>query len=215
MEASMRKWIPAGVIGAAWAMSLAVFQRLPDRMPTHWGMGGEVDGWSDRTFGAFGIPALMLVIWGLCSWLPAIDPRRENYAKFRGTYDVIVAAILGLMLIVHAAVLGVGLGWNVPIPVVISLAVGSLLILVGNLLPRARPNWFVGIRTPWTLSNDRVWDRTHRLGGRVMVVAGLIIAISGFVSSPWPGILVPVVAAGAAVVPIVYSYIAWRQERGR
>lgn len=209
----MRKWIPVGLIVTAWAFSLAVFERLPERIPTHWGMSGQVDGWSGRMLGAFGVPALMLMIWGLCYWLPNIDPRRDNYAKFRGTYDVVVAAILGVMLIIHAAMLGVSLGWNVPIPVVISLAVGMLLVVVGNLLPRARPNWFFGIRTPWTLSNDRVWDRTHRLGGRVIVVAGLIIAISGFVSPPWPGILIPVAAVGAAVVPIVYSYVVWREDR--
>jgi len=209
----MRKWIPAGLIAAAWVMSLAVFERLPDRIPTHWGMSGQVDGWSSRTFGAFGLPALMLMIWGLCYWLPAIDPRRDNYAKFRGTYDMVVAVILGCMLIVHATILAVSLGRNVPSPVVISLTVGAMLVLVGNLLPRARPNWFFGIRTPWTLSSDRVWDRTHRLGGRMMVVAGLIIAISGFAPPPWPGILIAVAAVGGAVVPIVYSYVVWREDR--
>jgi len=209
----MRKWIPAGLIAAAWVISLAVFERLPERVPTHWGISGQVDGWSSRTFGAFALPALMLMIWGLCYWLPAIDPRRGNYAKFRGTYDIVVAAILGFMLIVHVAILAVSLGVNVPIPVVISLAVGMMLVLVGNLLPRARPNWFFGIRTPWTLSSDRVWDRTHRLGGRMMVVAGLIIAVSGFAPPPWPGILIGVAAAGAAVVPIVYSYIIWREDK--
>jgi uncharacterized membrane protein len=155
----------------------------------------------------------MLLIWGFCYWLPAIDPRRANYTKFRGAYDLVVAAILGLMLIVHSAVLAVGLGVNVPLPVVISLAVGTMLMIVGNVLPRARPNWFFGIRTPWTLSSDRVWERTHRLGGRAMVVAGLIIAISGFTPPPWPGILIAVAAVGAAVIPIVYSYVVWREDR--
>ena len=209
----MRKWIPASLIAAAWAISLAAFERLPDRIPTHWGMTGEVDGWSGRTVGAFGFPTLMLVMWGILYWLPSIDPRRDNYAKFRGSYDAVVAAVLGLMLIVHGAVIAVSLGWDVPIPVVISLSVGALLIVVGNLLPRARPNWFFGIRTPWTLSSDRVWDRTHRVGGRVMVVAGLIVAVSGLAPAPWPVILVTVAAIGGAVVPIVYSYVAWREDR--
>jgi uncharacterized membrane protein len=194
-------------------MSLALFERLPERMATHWGLSGQPDGWSGRTFGAFGLPGLMLFIWALCYWLPAIDPRRENYAKFRGSYDVVVAGIVAVLLIVHAAILGVAMGLAVPIPIVVSLAVGSLLMLIGNLLPRARPNWFFGIRTPWTLSNDRVWDRTHRVGGRVMVVAGLIVAIAGFSPPPWPALLMAVAAGGAALVSIVYSYAVWRQQR--
>ena len=209
----MRKWIPAGLIAAAWGISLAVFARLPERVPIHWGLNGEPDPWSGRTIGAFGLPALMIGIWALCYWLPALDPRRENYPKFRGTYDSVVAAVLALMLVVHASTLGVALGMAIPIPVVISLAVGSLLVVIGNLLPRARPNWFFGIRTPWTLSNDRVWDRTHRVGGRAMVVAGLIVAVSGFAPAPWPGILITIAAIGGAVVPIVYSYVAWRDDR--
>src|SRR5688500_10834054 len=131
----MRKSIPAVLIAAAWAISLALFGRLPDRMATHWGLSGQPDGWSGRTFGAFGLPALMLFVWALCYWLPSVDPRRENYAKFRGSYDLVVAAIVALMLVVHAAMLGVALAIPVPIPIVISLAVGSLLVLIGNLLP--------------------------------------------------------------------------------
>jgi uncharacterized membrane protein len=194
-------------------MSLALFERLPDRMATHWGLSGQADGWSGRAFGAFGLPGLMLVVWGLCYWLPSIDPRRESYAKFRGSYDVVVAAIVGVMAVVHAAILAVALGVAIPIPIFISLAVGSLLVLIGNLLPRARPNWFFGIRTPWTLSNDRVWDRTHRLGGRVMVLAGLVIAVAGFSPPPWPPVLIGLAAGGAALVPIIYSYVVWRQHR--
>ena len=210
----MRKWIPLALIVAAWAISLAVFERLPDRIPTHWNMQGEVDGWSGRAIGAFGLPAMMIAIWGLCYWLPAIDPRRESYAKFRATYDLVVAAIIALMLLVHAAVLGTSLGHDIPVAMIIPMLVGGLLVLIGNLLPRARPNWFFGIRTPWTLSNDRVWERTHRIGGRVMVLAGLLVAATAFAAPPWPGILIPVAAVGAAIVPIVYSYVVWRGERG-
>ena len=210
----MRKWIPMALIAAAWAISAAAFDSLPDRMTTHWNIRGEVDGWSGRTFGAFGFPGLMLVVWAFCYWLPSIDPRRENYAKFRDTYDIVVATIIGLMLIIHAAIIAASLGREVPIAVIIPLLVGALLVLIGNLLPRARPNWFFGIRTPWTLSNDRVWERTHRIGGRAMVIAGLLIAASAFTDPRVAAILIPVAAVAGAMVPIVYSYVVWRGERG-
>ncbi len=210
----MRKWIPFVLIVAAWAISLVAFDQLPDRIPTHWNLRGEVDDWSGRTFGAFGLPALMIVIWGLLYWVPSIDPRRENYSKFRSTYDIVVVAIIALMLFVHATVIGTSLGYDIPVSIVIPLLVGGLLVLIGNLLPRARPNWFFGIRTPWTLSNDRVWERTHRIGGRVMVLAGLLIAVTAFAPGLWMGIVIPIAAVGAAVIPIVYSYLVWRGERG-
>jgi uncharacterized membrane protein len=93
--------------------------------------------------------------------------------------------------------------------------VGALLILLGNVMPRARPNWMFGIRTPWTLSNDRVWERTHRLGGVLFVIAGaaLVLAALLFPSATFHVIIVAVV--GASVVPLVYSYFAWRQESAR
>jgi uncharacterized membrane protein len=210
---TMRKWIPAGLIVAAWLVSFALFDRLPERIPTHWGLDGQVDGWSGRTFGAFGMPAIMIAVWALCYWLPAIDPRRANYEKFRGTYDVVIASVLALMLVVHATVLAASIGMAVRVGMIVPIAVGVLLIIIGNLLPRARPNWFFGIRTPWTLSSDRVWAQTHRLGGRVMVIAGILVALSAFTGSRWPAILVPIAAAGAALVPIIYSYILWRDER--
>jgi uncharacterized membrane protein len=209
----MRKWLPASLIAVAWAVSFALFDRLPVRIPTHWNLGGQVDGWSARTAGAFGMPALMLVIWGVCYWLPAIDPRRVNYARFRDTYDTVVAAVLGVMLVTHGSMLAIALGVDLPVPILIPLTVGVLLVVIGNLLPRARPNWFFGIRTPWTLSNDRVWERTHRVGGRVMVIAGILVAVSGFAAGPWLTILIPIAAVGAAIIPVVYSYIVWRGER--
>lgn len=209
----MRKWIPITLIITAWAMSIAVFERLPERIPTHWNLQGEIDRWSGRTVGAFGLPAMMIAIWALCYWLPSIDPRRESYAKFRATYDLVVVAIIALMLLVHATVIGTSLGHDIPVSVIIPLLIGGLLVLIGNLLPRARPNWFFGIRTPWTLSNDRVWERTHRVGGRVMVLAGFLVAATGFTTPPWPGILIPIAAVGAGIIPVVYSYVVWRGER--
>ena len=210
----MRKWLHGGIVAAAWGLSIAVFSRLPDRLPTHWGLSGEVDGWSGRTEGAFFLPAIMVGTWALLAFLPRIDPRRKNYDKFRGTYDAIVATVLGLLLLVHIAILASGLGYSVPMGRVIPMAVGAVLIVLGNLLPRARPNWFVGIRTPWTLSNDRVWERTHRLGGLLFVLTGIILIVAGLI----PGVVSIGIAIAAGVlttaVTLVYSYVAWRQEGG-
>lgn len=209
----MRKWLHGVIVAAAWGLSIAVFSQLPDRLPTHWGLSGEVDRWSGRTEGAFFLPAVMVGMWALLTFLPRIDPRRKNYDKFRGTYDAIVAMVLGVILLVHVAILASGLGYSIPMERVIPMTVGALLIALGNLLPRARPNWFVGIRTPWTLSSDRVWERTHRLGGLLFVLTGIILIVAGLI----PSVVSIGVAIAAGVlttaVTLVYSYVAWRQEQ--
>jgi uncharacterized membrane protein len=208
----MTKWLHGGIVTAAWVFSLAAYSRLPDRVPTHWGLDGQVDGWSGRTIAAFMLPTAMIGIWALLYFLPIIDPRRENYVKFRGTYDTIVAAVLAVMLVIHGVALSNGLGYDVPVGRVVPFAVGGLLVLIGNLLPRARPNWFVGIRTPWTLSNDRVWERTHRVGGLAIVIAGIAMIGAGVFPGAWSVGLAIAIAVATSGFTIIYSYIAWRQE---
>lgn len=210
----MRKWIPLLIVAAAVIASAVVYPSLPDRMPTHWNLQGEVDGWSGRTWGAWMIPLMILFLWGLMRWLPSIDPRGSNYVKFGGAFEAIMLAVMLFMLGVHAVILRDALGYPVAVERVIPVGIGILFVVIGNLLPRARPNWFVGIRTPWTLSSDRVWEKTHRMGGRLFVVGGILIAAAGLFlgdSLPWvPGVVIAVCALGA----VVYSYIEWRKEKG-
>jgi uncharacterized membrane protein len=203
------------MVAAALGFTAAMYGRLPERVPTHWDMNGAVNGDSSRAFAAWLVPGIMALIALVLPRLPAIDPRRANYAKFRPTYDLVVNGILTMLLVMHVAMLGFALGWPISMERFTPFMVGALLILLGNVMPRARPNWMFGIRTPWTLSNDRVWERTHRLGGVLFVIAGaaLVLAALLFPSATFHVIIVAVV--GASVVPLVYSYFAWRQESAR
>ncbi|HEX8724319.1 MAG TPA: SdpI family protein [Gemmatimonadaceae bacterium] len=210
----MRKWFPVIPVGGAFLLSAAVYSRLPNPMPSHWDINGQVNGYSSRPFGAFLMPVIALLIWGLMRGLPHIDPRQANYAKFQGTYDLVVNAILTMMAAIHVAVIGAALGWPIPhIERLSTVAVGAMLLVLGNVLPRARPNWWFGIRTPWTLSSDTVWIRTHRVGGYLMAAAGLLTMIAAFLP-PRAGFAVLMTAvAGAALGSVVYSYFAWRKEQ--
>lgn len=211
----MRKWIPLLVIAVAFVASAAVYQDLPQRMPTHWNLSGEVDGWSSRPWGAFMIPVFLLVMLAVFHLLPKIDPRAPNYAKFRGTYEIVIIAIMVFMLGVQLVILAISLGKNVSVDRVMPIGVGILFMVIGNLLPRMRPNWFIGVRTPWTLSSDRVWDRTHRFGGWLFVAAGALILLTGLVA---PQLAQPVLigcAVGVSVILLAYSYIIWKQEPAR
>jgi uncharacterized membrane protein len=209
----MRKWIPLLIILAAVGASVVVYPKLPETIPTHWNMDGQPDGWSPRSFGAFITPVILLTIWGFILVMPAIDPRGANYAKFGGAFAAIMDSLMLFVLGMHILLLRAGLGHPVAMERVAPFGIGILLIVIGNLLPRARPNWFVGIRTPWTLSSDRVWEKTHRFGGRVFVAAGFLIAMTALL---WAQRVHVVLIGGmliAASSVLIYSYVEWRREQ--
>ena len=211
----MRKWYPVAVVVAAFAASAAVYGRLPEQIPVHWDMHGNVDRYGSRLEGALALPAGIALMALLVPVLPRIDPRGANYEKFRPTYHLVMNAVLTLMLGVHVAVLATSLGADVPVARLAPAGVGILLLVIGNALPRARPNWMFGIRTPWTLSSERVWERTHRVGGYCMVAAGVVILLSALLPPGRTPVMLFIGAITvASLVPLVYSFVAWRQERG-
>ena len=210
----MRKWYPVFLIAVTAIASAIAYPRLPETVPSHWNLQGQVNGWQPRGRAAFLMPIVLLVLWGLMRGLPAIDPRRANYAKFQPTYDFVVNAVLTVLALIHLAVIGAALGAPISIHRLVPIAFGLMLIAIGNQLPRARPNWWFGIRTPWTLSNDRVWERTHRVGGYLMTASGAAIIIGALVTK-LAGPLIIVCVAGAGLGSVIYSYVAWRQETSR
>lgn len=210
----MRKWIPLLIVAAALIASAVVYPDLPERMPTHWNFAGEVDGWSPRAWGAWMIPVMILFLWALMRWLPSIDPRGKNYEKFGGAFEGIMLSVMLFTLVLHVIMLRAALGYPVAMERVVPVGVGILLIVIGNLLPRARSNWFVGIRTPWTLSSDRVWEKTHRVGGRLFVAGGVILTLSTFLGATWSERVLIAVVVVCSLGAVVYSYVEWRKEKG-
>jgi uncharacterized membrane protein len=182
-------------------------------MATHWGIDGTPDGYSSRAMGAWMMPLLMLAIWMLMRFLPSIDPRRANYQLFAGTYASLIAVIVAFMALIQVAILGSALGWPVSIARVVPIGVGALFVAIGVMLPKARSNWFFGIRTPWTLSSEAIWERTHKLGGVMFVVSGVLMAASAFGPRGMFVVTVALCVVLAAVVPIVYSLVLWLRER--
>ena len=194
-------------------VSLLVYPRLPPRVATHWGLAGEPNGYSDRLLAVALLPLMILAMRGLAAVLPRIDPKGENYQRFAGTYWLLINGIVLFMGLVHLAVLGYGLGAPIRMERLVPAGVGVLLMVVGNYLTRVQPNWFVGIRTPWTLSSESVWRRTHRVGGRIMAGGGALMALAALLPTGahlavFIGTLVLV-----SVVPLVLSYVWWKRER--
>ena len=207
------RWFGLVIAAVAVAVSMWAYPQLPPTVATHWNVRGTPDGFSSRAVAVAIIPGVILVMTALFSVLPRLDPRRENYTKFIGTYWLIANAVILFILIGHAMIIATGLGFAVKIDRLMPIGVGLLFIVLGNYITRVEPNWFVGIRTPWTLSSDSVWRKTHRTGGWLMVVGGFVIAASAFLPH---GAFLPLFIGAiviVAVIPIVQSYILWKREK--
>jgi uncharacterized membrane protein len=207
------RWFGLVILGVALAASIWAHPSLPPTVATHWNLRGTPDGFSSRTMAVAIIPLVIVGLMVLFNLLPRLDPRRENYAKFINSYWLIANAVIVFMLVAHGVILAAGLGYDVKIDRLMPVSFGLLLVFFGNYLTRVEPNWFVGIRTPWTLSSDTVWRKTHRTGGWLMVIGGLVVGVSAFLP---PGAFVPALVVAIvpiAVIPILQSYILYRRER--
>jgi uncharacterized membrane protein len=210
----MRKLIPGLVVLAAAAgFSIWAYPQLPAEVATHFDLDGDPNGWSSRFLATILVPVIGLVMVAVFVVVPRIDPRRANYPLFSPTYWTIVNALLVFLAGVHVLMLGKGLGWVVDMGKVAGLGIGGLFILLGNLMTRIRPNWFMGIRTPWTLSSDTVWRKTHRFGGAAFAIAGVCMATTALVATPWLRTGAIGMAGAAAIGSVVYSYVIWKREQ--
>lgn len=204
--------VSAVFVLTALGVAIWLWPRLPAQVPSHWDMAGKVDGYMPR-FWAAALPALMVAGLALLTWLlPIISPNRFRIGPFANVYVGLMLVIQGFMLVTGIIMLLAGAGFNVPVPMVAMLSVGALLIVLGNYMGKLQRNFFVGIRTPWTIASEATWERTHRLAGPLFVVAGVVVLITAALgSTPWIGL---VCIGVAALVPVVYSYLVYRRLEG-
>jgi uncharacterized membrane protein len=213
MSSKVTQWISLGLVLAALAVSALLYSDLPPQVATHFNAAGEPDRWSDPFTAALMMPAIMVGLWLMLWVLPKISPQGWRVEPFADVWYRCQLAIIAFMLLMHAGVLGHAVGWwGADMGRLVITGVGLLLLVLGNYLGKTTRNFFLGIRTPWTLASDEVWRRTHRLGGWMMVGAGAVLVVMGFAGvNP----LVFAVIIGAAVlVPVVYSFFAYRAIEG-
>jgi len=205
-------WLAFAVVLGMVLAALAFAARLPDPVPTHWNMAGEVDGWTPKPWGVWLFPALAAGLLALFQMLPVISPRGFRLEAGRRAYDIVVFAVLAFLAAVQVLVYLVALGRGPGVEKAVPLLIGFLFIVLGNYLGKFPKNFFVGIRTPWTLASDEVWNRTHRLAGWTFMLAGLVMLASVFIPST-RGLMIAAIAV-AAGVPVVYSLWLYRKLHG-
>jgi uncharacterized membrane protein len=207
------RWFGLVVAALAAAVSVWAHSHLPETVVTHWNLQGTPDGYSSRLWAVAVMPLVTLGLTGLFNVLPKMDPRRENYAKFLDSYWLIANAILVFTAVAHALIVANGLGYTVQVDRLLPVGVGLLFAFLGNYLTRVEPNWFIGVRTPWTLSSDTVWRKVHRTAGWLFVSGGLVIAAGAFAPRSVFMPLFTVTIVVAAGIPVVQSYVLWRREQ--
>ncbi|MDQ7094836.1 SdpI family protein [Desulfosporosinus sp. PR] len=206
-----KDWPILLLIILGFALGIYFYPSLPDRVPIHWNAQGEINGYGSKLFATLGLPLIALGLYVMFVLLPFIDPKRKNYSSFEPTYQflkyLLVIFFLGLELIT----LLIASGMVVNRPILIQIMISLLFIFLGNVMGRVKHNYFVGIKTPWTLASEEVWRKTHRLAAPLWVlggVANIFLALSGMTFNGFSFIVIIIVIS---LVPIAYSYLAYRK----
>ena len=213
---SWRRELPLlAIVAAMFIASAVAWPFADDEIPTHWNAAGEVDGYGGKVEGLLLLPGIAIAVWLLLAFLPRWDPGRRNYASFGTAYLLTRVGVLLFLALVHAGVIAVAVGSGIDIYFLFPLGIGALFFALGNVMPKFRPNYFAGIRTPWTLASAKSWTATHRLGGRLFMLGGVLFAAMAFVRAEWFVIaLVGVLFVGVAFL-FIYSYRVWRDDPDR
>ncbi len=158
------------------------------------------------------MPIISVGMLGLFLLIPSIDPLKANIAKFRQAFNAFIAAILVFLFYIHVLTLAWNLGYqNFRMSQAMLPAIGLIFIFAGLMMRKARRNFFIGIRTPWTLSSDRVWDETHRVGSRLFVVMGIVTMFTTLLGQAGIYVMFGAILIGV-LVPVIYSYVLYQQE---
>ena len=200
------------VIGAMFTLAGVLWPIAPDRLPVHWNLRGEVDGWGGKFEGLMLLPLTTLGIYLLLLLLPRVDPRAASYARFAGAYAALRLALTLFFAAIYAITLLASFDGPVDVGLLVSLLAGALFVAIGLVLPRVQPNFFAGIRTPWTLSSRLAWEKTHRVGRWVFIATGLAVALTGILRAEWALIAMLVIMLGGTLALVVYSYFVWRDD---
>ena len=213
MSTKLTSIIVLSLVLVAVIAGLMLWNQLPDQMASHWDTNDQVNGYIPRFWGVFLMPLITLGMFLLFLAVPSIDPLKANIAQFREVFNVFIVLITAFMLYIHALTLVWSLGYqSFKMSAAMLPFMGILFIAIGYIMRQAKRNFFIGIRTPWTLSSDYVWDKTHQLGSVLFMVSGAFAIVGGFFGGTAAFWLIFIPLIGSTIVLTVYSYILYRNE---
>jgi uncharacterized membrane protein len=185
---------------------LILWDQLPEQIPLHWNMEGEIDDYSSKSFAVFGLPLILLAFHLFTFFVTLSDPKNQNLSDkvLHLIFWIIPVMSVGLSAITYS----VAMGKDVRVEVVISVSLGLLFLVIGNYLPKCKQSYTIGIKLPWTLHSEENWNRTHRLAGWIWAIGGFMILIAGFFGVFILTMTIPLIMA---LIPIVYSYLLHRK----
>ena len=183
-----------------------LWNQLPQQMPSHWNAAGEIDGWSSKPFSVFGMPLILVAVQWLCMLATGADPKKNNHPE--KILHLVLWIIPVLSAVLHAITYAAALGKEVPMEAVMPVFMGLMFAVLGNYLPKCKQSYTIGIKIPWTLNSEENWNKTHRLAGRIWLVCGIAMMLTGFFGGFW--VFLPITLV-MVIVPCVYSYVLYRK----
>ncbi len=183
---------------------------LPVQMTTHWGFDGNADGWSSKTFVVFGLPLTMLAIHWICIFFTAKDPKNKN--QNQKVFGMVLWISPILSFFVNGIIYADAFGKEFKIEVITLLLIGLMFVIIGNYLPKCKQNYTIGIKVTWALENEENWNATHRLGGKVWVIGGLLLMACVFLPEAAVSWALLIILPVMAAIPIIYSYVYYRKQ---
>jgi uncharacterized membrane protein len=200
------------IIVVSFLVSIYFYPVFPDKIASHWGIDGNVNGYMNKFWGLFLMPVISLVMLLLFIILPKIDPLKENIKKFEKYFDTFILLIILFLFYIYILTILWNIGVIFNMGQFMAPALGVLFLYTGVLIENAKRNYFIGIKTPWTLASENVWNKTHKLGGKLFKISG-IICMFGVIFPDFAFYFVIIPVIFSAVYSFVYSYIEFKKEK--
>lgn len=208
-----KELIPVVLVLCMFVVAVSVQDRMPERMASHWNARGEVDGYSSGFIGLYLMPIITLLVLGLFQVIPKIEVLefRENIVCFEKHFLGLKIVLTSFMASIYIVTVAINLGYKVPMNYFIIPAISALFYYIGYIMQFIKRNFWIGFRTPWTIANETVWDKTHTLGSKIFRWMGVIM-LAGLIVPEKAVWVILVLALGSSAYILAYSYVVYRRE---
>jgi uncharacterized membrane protein len=199
-----------GIILVSFIIGGYFYQQMPAQIASHWNEGGEVNGYMPKFWGVFLMPIISVILFLMFLIIPKIDPLKENLKKFRKYFDGFIIILMLFFLYIYILTIFWNLGSRFNMTLFMLPAMSILFYYCGILIENSKQNWFIGIRTPWTLSSEKIWEKTHKLGGKLFKAAA-VISLLGIIIPDYAFLIFIVIISFAGLYPVIYSYLEYKK----